>query len=234
MKPDGKVVLLGDVNVGKTSLLQRYTERRFRDTVSTVGGAFCLRQWGPHSISVWDTAGREQFHGLGSMYCRGAAAVILTYDVTNLQSILELEDRFLALTDTASADCIFAIVGNKVDLTDAFAFLPETEGECQPPEQPINSLTSTKLKKQVHMSDAIALYKKILKYKMLDEKNAPAAEKMCFETSAKTGYKVDHVFETVFEMVVPVILQQKTEGSLQTVDLNNIKTTKNIQSSCCK
>ncbi|XP_034966260.1 ras-related protein Rab-20 [Zootoca vivipara] len=228
-KPDGKVVLLGDVNVGKTSLLQRYTERRFLETASTVGGAFCLRQWGPHSISVWDTAGHEQFHGLGSMYCRGAAAVILTYDVTNLQSIWELEDRFLALTDTASADCIFAIVGNKVDLTDAFAFLPEA-GE----RQPDNSLISTKLKKQVHMSDAIALYKKILKYKMLDEKNAPAAEKMCFETSAKTGYKVDHVFETVFEMVVPVILQQKTEGSLQTVDLNNIKTTKNIPSSCCK
>ncbi|XP_061463543.1 ras-related protein Rab-20 [Rhineura floridana] len=233
MKPDGKVVLLGDMNVGKTSLLHRYMERRFQDTVSTVGGAFYLQQWGPHNISVWDTAGREQFHGLGSMYCRAAEAVILTYDVTNLQSIMELEDRFLVLTDTASTDCIFAIVGNKVDLTDACALLPEMEGECQI-EQPINSLISTKIKKQVHMDDAIALYKKILKYKMLDEKNAPAAEKMCFETSAKTGYKVDCVFETVFEMVVPVILQEKAERSLQTVDLNNFKTAKNTQSSCCR
>lgn len=57
MKPDGKVVLLGDMNVGKTSLLHRYMERRFQDTVSTVGGAFYLKQWGPHNISVWDTAG---------------------------------------------------------------------------------------------------------------------------------------------------------------------------------
>ncbi|XP_020652383.2 ras-related protein Rab-20 [Pogona vitticeps] len=233
MKPDGKVVLLGDMNVGKTSLLHRYMERRFHDTVSTVGGAFYLKQWGPHNLSVWDTAGREQFHGLGSMYCRGAAAVILTYDVTNLQSMVELEDRFLALTDTASTDCIFAIVGNKVDLTDAYAFPPETKDKYQC-ETPINTSISPKMKKQVHMDDAIVLYKKILKYRMLDEKNAPAAEKMCFETSAKTGYKVDYLFETVFDMLVPVILQQKAEGLPQTVDLNNYKTTKNTQFVCCR
>lgn len=56
-KPDGKIVLLGDMNVGKTSLLQRYMERRFPDTVSTVGGAFYLKQWRSYNISIWDTAG---------------------------------------------------------------------------------------------------------------------------------------------------------------------------------
>lgn len=63
-KPDGKVVLLGDMNVGKTSLLHRYMERRFQETVSTVGGAFYLKQWGPYNISIWDTAGeRHPRHG---------------------------------------------------------------------------------------------------------------------------------------------------------------------------
>ncbi|NWY04615.1 RAB20 protein, partial [Nothoprocta ornata] len=231
-KPDGKVVLLGDMNVGKTSLLHRYMERRFQDTVSTVGGAFYLKQWGPYNISIWDTAGREQFHGLGSMYCRGAAAVILTYDVNSLQSLTELEDRFLALTDTASADCIFAIVGNKVDLTDDCASSPETEEESRP-EKSLASCGSTKVRKQVHAEDAIALYKKILKYKMLDEKDVPAAEKMCFETSAKTGYKVDYLFETVFEMVVPIIVRQKAEGPQQTVDITDYKPAKRTKSGCC-
>ncbi|NXP79154.1 RAB20 protein, partial [Ramphastos sulfuratus] len=227
-KPDGKVVLLGDMNVGKTSLLHRYMERRFQETVSTVGGAFYLKQWGPYNISIWDTAGREQFHGLGSMYCRGAAAVILTYDVNSLQSLTELEERFLSLTDSASADCIFAIVGNKVDLTDDSA-LPPDENRS---EKSVASCGS-KVRKQVRAEDAIALYKKILKYKMIDEKDVPAAEKMCFETSAKTGYKVDYLFETVFEMVVPIIVRQKAEGPSQTVDITDYKPAKRTKSGCC-
>ncbi|NXH21315.1 RAB20 protein, partial [Bucco capensis] len=227
-KPDGKVVLLGDMNVGKTSLLHRYMERRFQETVSTVGGAFYLKQWGPYNISIWDTAGREQFHGLGSMYCRGAAAVILTYDVNSLQSLTELEERFLALTDSASADCIFAIVGNKVDLSEDSA-LPPDESRA---EKAVASCGS-KVRKQVRAEDAIALYKKILKYKMLDEKDVPAAEKMCFETSAKTGYKVDYLFETVFEMVVPIIVRQKAEGPPQTVDITDYKPAKRTKSGCC-
>ncbi|NXH30163.1 RAB20 protein, partial [Myiagra hebetior] len=227
-KPDGKVVLLGDMNVGKTSLLHRYMERRFQETVSTVGGAFYLKQWGPYNISIWDTAGREQFHGLGSMYCRGAAAVILTYDVNSLQSLTELEEKFLALTDSASADCIFAIVGNKVDLSDDCTSAPDENR----PEKSVASCGS-KVRKQVHTEDAIALYKKILKYKMLDEKDVPAAEKMCFETSAKTGYKVDYLFETVFDMVVPIIIRQKAEGPPQTVDITDYKPAKRTKSGCC-
>ncbi|NWZ76230.1 ras-related protein Rab-20 [Poecile atricapillus] len=227
-KPDGKVVLLGDMNVGKTSLLHRYMERRFQETVSTVGGAFYLKQWGPYNISIWDTAGREQFHGLGSMYCRGAAAVILTYDVNSLQSLTELEERFLALTDSASADCIFAIVGNKVDLSDDCTVPPD---ENRPEKS--GASCGSKVRKQVRAEDAIALYKKILKYKMLDEKDVPAAEKMCFETSAKTGYKVDYLFETVFDMVVPIIVRQKAEGPPQTVDITDYKPAKRTKSGCC-
>lgn len=61
-KPDVKIVILGDMNVGKTSLLHRYTERKFKDTISTVGGAFFLKQWGPYNISIWDTAGELLLH----------------------------------------------------------------------------------------------------------------------------------------------------------------------------
>ncbi|XP_068950208.1 ras-related protein Rab-20 [Petaurus breviceps papuanus] len=231
-KPDVKIVLLGDMNVGKTSLLHRYMERRFQETVSTVGGAFYLKQWRSYNISIWDTAGREQFHGLGSMYCRGAAAIILTYDVNHLQSLTELEDRFLSLTDTASTDCLFAIVGNKIDLTDEVDVEDGARG-LNDSGKAVSSPDSARAARRVCLDDAMALYKKILKYRMLDEKEVPAAEKMCFETSAKTGYNVDHVFETLFDMVVPIILRQRAEGPSQTVDITNYKPAKQTQSRCC-
>ncbi|GLD70120.1 ras-related protein Rab-20 [Lates japonicus] len=246
-KPDVKVVLLGDMNVGKTSLLHRYTERKFKDTISTVGGAFFLKQWGPYNISIWDTAGREQFHGLGSMYCRGAAAIILTYDVTNWQSLAELEERFLSLTDTANHDCIYAVVGNKADLTDPTAQqsqdtdgVSEDQTECEEdrtePEVLSASLTSPASPKQVTHEDAMALYGRILRYKGLEEKSSLPAEKMCFETSAKTGYNVDTLFETLFDLVLPSILRKRNENQESpTVDLEECRggSSKRARSSCC-
>ncbi|XP_061735184.1 ras-related protein Rab-20-like [Nerophis ophidion] len=245
-KPDVKVVLLGDMNVGKTSLLHRYTERKFTDTISTVGGAFFLKQWGPYNVSIWDTAGREQFHGLGSMYCRGAAAVILTYDVTNWQSLAELEERFLSLTDTANHDCIYAVVGNKADLTDNTAQLCQEEEPTEfqedqsealsacptPPASPL-FFPGVTLQKQVSREDAVAFYGRILRYKGVDERSSLPGEKMCFETSAKTGYNVDAVFETLFDLLLPSMLRKRNENKeSSTVDLQECRG-KRGHLSCC-
>ncbi|KAG5833286.1 hypothetical protein ANANG_G00274310 [Anguilla anguilla] len=226
-RPDVKLVLLGDMNVGKTSLLHRYMARKFTETVSTVGGAFFLKQWGPYNISIWDTAGREQFHGLGSMYCRGAAAIILTYDVTSWQSLVELEERFLSLTDTANEDCIYAIVGNKADLTDPKALEAGSEEGAEPSER------RPSVRKQVQREDAMALYGRVLKYKLQDEKSSQPAESMCFETSAKTGYNVDLLFETLFDMVLPSILKKRAENNSHTVDLEDRRDAKRTRSGCC-
>lgn len=177
--------------------------------------------------------GREQFHGLGSMYCRGAAAVILTYDTTSWQSYVELEDRFLSLTDTANADCIFAIVGNKADLTDSNAQASNHEGE-EGAEPARSSLASSSLqRKQVNREDAMALYVRVIHYKGLDEKACLPAESMCFETSAKTGYNVDVLFETMFDLVVPSILKKRNEGDSSTVDLEAPSTGKRTKADCC-
>lgn len=188
------------------------------------------------------------------MYCRGASAVILTYDVTNWQSLAELEERFLSLTDTANHDCIYAVVGNKADLTDPRAQLsPDPDGRSEgrteseedrtepdvlsacptPPASP-TSPSAPLLHKQVSPEDAAAFYGRILRYKGLDENSSLPAEKMCFETSAKTGYNVDTLFEALFDLVLPSILRKRNENQQSpTVDLEECRGSKRTRSSCC-
>ena len=178
------------------------------------------------------------------MYCRGASAVILTYDVTNWQSLTELEDRFLSLTDTANADCIYAIVGNKADLTESSAQGPVPEDGQGEQESVGTELRPTGggggggggdalHQKQVNQDDALALYARVLRYKGLDGMACPPGESLCFETSAKTGYNVDVLFETIFDMVLPSILKKRREGEPSTVDLEDCRVPKSIKGGCC-
>lgn len=164
------------------------------------------------------------------MYCRGAAAIVLTYDVTSWQSLMQLEERFLTLTDSANSDCVFAIVGNKADLTDPRAQVMTTEDT---PAGPTPPHTPT-VHKQVAQEDAVALYNRIIKYRTLDTCIFPPAENMCFETSAKTGFNVDAVFETLFEMLLPrIIIRKQTQTESSTICLEDCQEEGKRRSECC-
>jgi small GTP-binding protein len=59
-----KVVLVGDTQVGKTSMLNRLTTGLLKDTSVKVGAAFQTHTIstarGPVTIQIWDTAGQER------------------------------------------------------------------------------------------------------------------------------------------------------------------------------
>ncbi|CAN0240159.1 unnamed protein product [Lampetra fluviatilis] len=213
-RPDFKVVLLGEVSVGKTSLLRRYTERRFEDTISTVGGAFVMREWAGHTVALWDTAGKERFHGLGSMFCRGARAVLLVYDVTSRATFAALEERFLGLADSADADCIFTLVGNKADLLSPPPSPSPRSDESRLGAPAAHGEETERRPREVTEEDAREFYGRILRYRDTVAGSAagaagtrraamPAAERACFVASAKSGRGVDEAFEGVFEMLAP-------------------------------
>jgi len=62
---EAKVVLLGDVAVGKTAIVQRFMMDTFDPSgKATRGAAFAAKQlkctWGTLKLAIWDTAGAEQ------------------------------------------------------------------------------------------------------------------------------------------------------------------------------
>ncbi|NXF06540.1 RAB17 protein, partial [Smithornis capensis] len=116
-----KVVLLGSMSVGKSSLAYRYVKNDFRELLPTVGCSFFTQtlhlEEATVKFEIWDTAGQEKYHSVCHLYYRDAHAALLVYDIANKATLNraklwleELEKRFLP------DEIVIALVGNKTDL----------------------------------------------------------------------------------------------------------------------
>ncbi|KAH8318935.1 hypothetical protein KR074_012391, partial [Drosophila pseudoananassae] len=120
-----KVAVLGDVNVGKTSLVERYVKRRFTEgKLSTIGRNLSTKQVRVDdrvvTLQIWDTAGQERFSSLSRCFYRDVDCCMLVFDVTSRASFNTLDrwrDEFLMHANPQDpAHFPFIVVGNKVDL----------------------------------------------------------------------------------------------------------------------
>ncbi|GBG88196.1 hypothetical protein CBR_g46684 [Chara braunii] len=116
-----KLVLLGDMGAGKSSLVLRFVKGQFFDyQESTIGAAFLTQTVAVNDATIkfeiWDTAGQERYHSLAPMYYRGAAAAIVVYDVTNVDSFTRAKNWVRELQRQGNPSLIIALAGNKVDL----------------------------------------------------------------------------------------------------------------------
>ncbi|XP_010688186.2 ras-related protein RHN1 isoform X3 [Beta vulgaris subsp. vulgaris] len=116
-----KLVLLGDMGTGKTSLVLRFVKGQFFDyQESTIGAAFFTEVLSLDNtivkLDIWDTAGQERYHSLAPMYYRGAAAAVVVYDITSAESFEKAKRWTQELQRQASPHMFTALVGNKADL----------------------------------------------------------------------------------------------------------------------
>ena len=86
-KAEHEVLLIGDQNVGKTSILSRLLEDKFYKTsFSTVGFNFKDITIANSKICFWDSAGSMPSEKLGTHLINKFDAVIVVFDLTNKQS----------------------------------------------------------------------------------------------------------------------------------------------------
>ncbi|XP_014668560.1 PREDICTED: ras-related protein Rab-20-like isoform X2 [Priapulus caudatus] len=137
-KANLKVIILGEFNVGKTSLIKRYKEGKFDPQEEpTIGASFYLKRWGPHNVAIWDTAGQERFMSLSALYCRGTKAAILAFDISQKDTFNQLEKRFLPLVNSHTEEnCLIVIVGCKVHRETAIALARELNPTWKPEKPP--------------------------------------------------------------------------------------------------
>ncbi|XP_034023637.1 ras-related protein Rab-38 [Thalassophryne amazonica] len=82
-----KILVIGDLGVGKTSIIKRYVHHNFSHNYrATIGVDFALKvlHYGQETVrlQLWDIAGQERFGNMTRVYYREAMGAFIVFDVT--------------------------------------------------------------------------------------------------------------------------------------------------------
>ena len=119
-----KVVLLGESFVGKTSLINVFTNNKFQEDSLASVSASCLNKKietnkGLYTVRIWDTAGQEKFRSLNKIFIKDSNIVIFVYDITRSITLDELNYWFEYTEHCLGKNvALYGVVGNKIDLFD--------------------------------------------------------------------------------------------------------------------
>jgi Ras-related protein Rab-1A len=117
-----KLVLLGDMAVGKTSLVLRYINNTFSEKyISTIGADFLIKDLdllgAPIRLMIWDLGGQSQWTHIRARYMGGSDACILIFDVSREMDVEHYIRKWLKeIKDFIGEKTPLIIVGNKIDL----------------------------------------------------------------------------------------------------------------------
>lgn len=122
-----KVIIVGDVSVGKTCLVTRFCHEIFDcNYKATIGVDFEVERFDilkvPFNLQLWDTAGQERFKCIATAYYRGAQVIIVTFDLSNLYSLRNTPHWLHQTLDGNDQHPVIFLVGTKKDLISNFAF----------------------------------------------------------------------------------------------------------------
>ena len=115
-----KLLIIGDSNVGKTSMLLNYTDNYFPEShLATIGVEYKVKELKTNkfniALQIWDTAGQERFRSITKSFFRNTNGILFVYDITSRRSFQSVKDW---IKDSEMHDSGFEkiLVGNKIDL----------------------------------------------------------------------------------------------------------------------
>ena len=116
-----KILIIGEVSVGKTCLLLRYADDSFtQNHLTTLGIDFKTKIITINNslikLQIWDTAGQEKFRTITKSYYKDANGIILTYDISNSDSLKNIQNWMKLIEQNAEDGVCKILVGNKCDL----------------------------------------------------------------------------------------------------------------------
>ena len=116
-----KVILLGDIGVGKSSLINRYVSNKFnafgQATIGTVKTKkLKIDNRTTVELSINDPVEEEKLGKYTKNYYKDAHGAIVVFDITNKQSFNNVKSYLGEIDSNAPRDISTCIIGNKFDL----------------------------------------------------------------------------------------------------------------------
>lgn len=120
------LMVIGDEEVGKTTILERYFNRKFNsERKKTIGVEYYLKNYTDpnsdltYSIKFWDTAGQEKFRSVTKHYYQRAHGMLITMAINKRSSFTNLKMWINSIMENSSADMPLVILCNKYDLEES-------------------------------------------------------------------------------------------------------------------
>lgn len=129
-----KVVLIGEGGVGKTSIVIKYTEDRFDESMKmTIGVNFATKQIDLEgrgvTLMLWDLGGQPRFREVVTDYFKGSKFAIAVYDATRNYTLERLVD-WIDRVKSVAPESELLIVGNKIDEREPGSGVSLDEGQA--------------------------------------------------------------------------------------------------------
>lgn len=123
IKPNVRILLLGDQGVGKTSIILSLVSEEFPENVPTRAEEITIpADVTPEQVptNIVDYSVVDQSEDVLSNLIKGASVICVVYAVDNEESIDRVTSYWLPLIKENSAEkcCPVVLVGNKIDLID--------------------------------------------------------------------------------------------------------------------
>lgn len=118
--PDARVIIIGNTQVGKTALLNRFVDKSYTPTTSsTVTPVFSPTKIETSSgrivsLQLWDTAGQEKYQSIGKVFYRNANFAVICYESSDpdpLPSIEKWKNNILSM----EPKCVIFLASTKFD-----------------------------------------------------------------------------------------------------------------------
>ena len=119
-----KILLAGDMGVGKTSLINRFVTGYFADEYkATIGVNIYTKQLfidnSEVNLQIWDVAGQTSFRQFRQRFFTGALGAFLVFDLTVPKSLNNLHASWIEDIQNNAGKIPLILIGNKVDLRES-------------------------------------------------------------------------------------------------------------------